>query len=60
MQILTGGFGVTKLKLNGLAFLHEVPDGDRAGLLVCADEVAHQEIAAFKAAAMFINGDADV
>jgi len=60
VQVVAGRFGVPKLKLNGLAFLHDIPDCDGSCLLVRAHEVAHQKISALKPAAMFIDGDADV
>lgn len=41
VQIIAGGFGVSKLKLNRLTFLHEITDGDGSRLLVCSHEVAH-------------------
>ena len=60
VQVIAGRFGVPKLKLNRLAFLHEIPDRDGSRLLVGAHEVAHQKISALKPAAVFIDGDADV
>lgn len=41
VQIIAGGFGVSKLKLNRLTFLHEITDRDGPRLLVCSHEVAH-------------------
>jgi hypothetical protein len=60
MEIVAGRFGVAHLELNGLAFLDQIPDGDCSSLLVGSDQIPHQKIAALEAAAMFIDGDADM
>jgi len=60
VQVVAGGFGIAKLKLNRLTFLNDVADRNRPGSLVCADKVTHQKITAFKAAPMLVDRDADV
>ena len=60
MQVVAGGFAITKLKLNRLAFLYDIPDGDCAGLLVRTDEVANEKISTFEPTPVFIDGDADM
>jgi hypothetical protein len=60
VQVVAGRFGVTKLELHGLAFLHEISDGNRPRFLVRSHEIAHQKIAPFEPAAMLVDGDANV
>ena len=60
VQVFTGGFRVAKMKLNGLAFLDNVTNGNRARLLVRSDEITHEKIASFELASMFVDDDADV
>jgi hypothetical protein len=60
VQVFGGGFRVAKMKLNGLAFLDNVTNDNRARLLVCPDEITHEKIASFESASMFVDDDADV
>jgi hypothetical protein len=60
LQVVAGGLGITKLKLNRLAFLHHISDGNSSPLLVRSYEVAHKKIATLEAASMLIDRDANV
>ena len=60
VQVFTRGFRIAKMKLNGLAFLDDVADGNGARLLVRSDEVPDEKIPSLEVAAMFVDDNADM
>jgi hypothetical protein len=48
------------VELHGLAFLNDVSDRNRSGLLISSDEVPNEEISPFKMTPVFINHDAQM
>jgi hypothetical protein len=48
------------LKLDGLPFLHNIPDRHRSGRLVGADEISDEKISSFKVVPVFVDDDAQV
>ena len=60
MEILTGGPGIPEMKLQRLAFLHLIADGNGAEALIGADQIAHQEVSPFESASMLVDDDPDM
>jgi hypothetical protein len=60
LQILTRGFAVTKLKLDGLALLNNIADRNSAGLLICTDQVPNEKVSSFELIPMLIDDDTEM
>jgi len=60
VQILAGRLGVSQVKLDRLALLHDIPDRNGPGDLISADKIADQKISPFKMIPLFVHYNADV
>src|SRR5204862_27182 len=60
VQVLVGGGGVAHVKLDGLPHANALGDRQRAGRLVEAHDVAHQEIAAAEGILVLADDAADM
>ena len=59
-EVLVGGGGVADVELHGLPDLDPVADRERAGVLVDAEHVAHEEVAAAEVEPVLVDDDAEV
>lgn len=58
VQVIACRLCVAEVELDGLAFLHNVPDRDGSGLLIRSDEIPNKEVAPLEMAPMLINHNA--
>lgn len=60
LQILTRGYTVAELKLDGLALLNNIADRNSAGLLICTDQVPNEKVSSLELIPMLIDDDAEM
>ena len=60
MQVVACRLRIAEVKLDGLAFLNNVSDGNGAGLLIRSDKVPNEEVASLEMTPVLIDHDSQV